>query len=97
MSLAEVITCVQSDIEFIKNNTNNAFILKSCNILTIKLQDIIDKKYKTKEVVYEVCDKIVNYDVRNMRFVPELSDELYSKIDELAVHAEQIKETYFEE
>ena len=92
----EIIKCVEADIEFIKNNTDNAYILKCCDILTIKLQDIKDKKYKTEEVVYGFCDKMVNYDIHNMRSVPELSDELYAKIDELSIHAEQIKTAYFE-
>ena len=92
----EIIKCVETDIEFIRNNTDNAYILKSCDILAIKLQDIKERKYKTEEVVYGFCDKMVNYDIHNMRSVPELSDELYAKIDELAVHAEQIKTAYFE-
>ena len=92
----EIIKCVESDIEFIKNNTDNAYIIKSCCILNIKLEDIKERKYKTVEVVYKFCDKMVNYDIHNMRSVPELSDELYAKIDELSIHAEQIKTAYFE-
>ena len=92
----EIIKCVEADIEFIRNNTDNAYILKSCDIITIKLQDIKERKYKTEEVVYVFCDKMVNYDIHNMRSVPELSDELYTKIDELSTHAEQIKTAYFE-
>ena len=41
----EIIKCVEADIEFIKNNTDNAYILKCCDILTIKLQDIKDKNF----------------------------------------------------
>lgn len=92
----EIIKCVEADIESIRANTENAYILKSCDILTIKLEDIKERKYKTEEVVYGFCDKMVNYDIHNMRSVPELSDELYAKIDELALHAEQIKAAYFE-
>ena len=92
----EILTCVESDLEFIESNSDNAYILKSCNIIRIKLEDIKNKKYKTQEVVYGICDKIVDYDIHNMRSVPGLSDELYSKIDELAIHAEQIKVAYFE-
>lgn len=92
----EIIKCVEADIEFIRANTENAYILKSCDILTIKLGDIKERKYKTEEVVYGFCDKMLNYDIHNMRSVPELSDELYAKIDELALYAEQIKAAYFE-
>ena len=94
--LDTIISNIDSDLAFISENTDNAFALKSVNIINIKMDYIRNKTYSTKETVYALCDKMANFDVRNMRNIPELSEEVYSRIDSLYNEILLIKDAYFE-
>ena len=77
----------------IESISSNNFILKECNIIKIKLNDISEKKYTKIETIKNLCDSIVK-DINYMRGVPEQEDEIRVIYDSLDSTIQQIPELY---
>ncbi len=93
----KLLSSIATRLTYITSNTENAYIIKVCDIIDIKLDAFRNKEYTTHELVDSVCNKIINYDIHNMKGVSGQTNMVYKKMDELANFIEQIKTTYFEE
>lgn len=79
------ITEVLDDIE---GSTSNAFIIKKCAIIEIKLEDIGSKRYNAIETVESICNSIIENDISNMKRTlnqPEEMQPKYEKLEELVI------------
>lgn len=97
MTLDNLCSRINTRINYVKNNTENAFITKSLGTIGIKLDMFKAKSYKEQETVNYACDRIINYDIRNMKGVQGLTNMVYKKMDEMAEFFEMMKTVYFEE
>ena len=62
------------------------------------MEDIKAKNIKTKEVLDNYCDNIINRDIDLMkRVITDETNMVYKKMDELAGFIADIKTSYFEE
>lgn len=95
--MTELLSNIETILTYIKSNTENEYIIKVCGIIDLKLDAFRNKEYTTHELVNQVCDKIINYDIRNMKGVSGQADTVYEKMNELSSLIEQIKIVYFEE
>lgn len=94
--MEKLLSSINTRLSYIRNNSSNAYILKQCDIIDEKLESIRIKFYNTDTVVNEVCDKIINYDISNMKGVSGETNMVYKKMDELANFIADIKVAYFE-
>ena len=94
--MEKLLASIATRLKYIRNNSKNNFILKSCDIIDMKLDEIRAKKYTSISIVTDICDKIVNYDISRMKRVAGETDMVYKKMDELAGFIAEIKEKYFE-
>lgn len=96
--MEKLLNSINTRLNYITNNSTNTFILKQCDVIRTKMEDIKNNNIKTKEVLDGYCDNIINRDIDLMRRV--ITDEtnmVYKKMDELAGFIADIKTTYFEE
>ena len=96
--MEKLLNSINTRLNYITNNSTNAFILKQCDVIRTKMEDIKNTNIKTKEVLDPYCDNIIYRDIDLMRRV--ITDEtnmVYKKMDELAGFIADIKTTYFEE
>lgn len=92
----KIISSAITRLNYITNNTENAYILKQCKIISIKIDDIKAKKYIDMENLNYACDSIIN-DINNMKGVSDQTNMLYKKMNELEGYINQIREVYFTE
>lgn len=92
----KIISSAITRLNYITNNTENAYILKQCKIISIKIDDIKAKKYIDMENLNYACNSIID-DINNMKGVSEQTNMLYKKMNELEGYINQIREVYFTE
>lgn len=90
-----IIKNIADCIKDIVSNTGNSFILKECNIISIKVDELNKRTYTTEELVDTIVDKIISQDIHNMKSVPGLDTKVLSKIDDLEAEILKIKDEYF--
>lgn len=95
--MIKLLSSINTRLDYISNNSKNAYILKQVEIVRMKMKEFADWKYSTPEVVDKICDKIVSYDISNMKRVSGETNMVYKKMDELAGFVQDIKVTYFAE
>ena len=95
-SLEKLLSKINTRLTYITNNTENAFILKEVKIITTKMEYFAAKTYKEVKTVEDACNKIISYDIGNMKGVAGQTTMVYKKMDELAEFVEQLKTVYFE-
>ena len=93
----KLLASIATRIKYIRNNTDNAYLNKALDIIELKLQEIKDRKYNTQEVIDNICDTIINFDIARMKGVSGQTDMVYRKMNELANFIDQIKVVYFDE
>ena len=93
----KLLSSIATRIKYIRSNSENAFILKSCDVIEVKMQEFKDRKYASVAVVENICDHIVTYDIGRMKGVSGETNMVYKKMDELAEFVASIKDAYFKE
>ena len=95
--MEELLNSIKADLDYLINNTDNQFIIDTCNMIDDKLNQIRNRTIISQESLNYFCDYIINKDINKMKRV--ISDETkmeYTKMDELATLISEIKEKYFE-
>lgn len=95
--MEKILASIATRLKYIKNNAAAAYVIKEADIIDIKLDDIRNRVIKTQELLDNVCDKIINQDISNMKGVQGETSMVYKKMDELAGFVEEIKGAYFNE
>ena len=95
--MEKLLASIATRMKYIRSNSENAFILKSLDIIDIKLSELKERKYTSVAVVESICDHVVSYDIQRMKGVTGESNMVYKKMDELAGFIEELKTAYFEE
>lgn len=95
--LEKVLNSINTRLTYIESNSQNAYILKTCGIIRIKVEDIKNRKYTTQKVLNNVCDQIVRSDIGKMKRVAGETKMVYNKMNELAGFIEEVKSVYFNE
>ena len=87
-----------SDIlNFIKENTENSFLISKCDLIRDKMTQIRDHKIISQESLDFFCDYIIDRDINMMRrVITEENKSIYKKIDELEECIKYIDENYFQ-
>lgn len=92
----KILNSINTRLTYIRSNSSNTYILKQCDIIDEKLDEIRNKKYETSEMVNQVCDNIINRDISLMKRVAGETNMVYKKMDELAGFIDELKTLYFE-
>ena len=94
----KLLNSINTRVNYLTSNSTNTFILKQCSVIRTKMKDIKAKNIKTKEVLDNYCDNIINRDIDLMkRVITDETNMVYKKMDELAGFIADIKTVYFEE
>ena len=93
--MESLLSKINTRMNYISSNTDNAYITKQLNTIKIKLQEIKERKYSTQEGLDYVCNRIINCDIMNMKGVNGQTNMVYKKMQELSASVEQIKTAYF--
>ena len=94
----KLLNSINTRLNYLTSNSTNTFILKQCDVIRTKMEDIKAKNIKTKEVLDKYCDNIINRDIDLMkRVITDETNMVYKKMDELAGFIADIKPVYFEE
>ena len=94
----KLLNSINTRLNYLTSNSTNTFILKQCDVIRTKMEDIKAKNIKTKEVLDNYCDNIINRDIDLMkRVITDETNMVYKKMDELAGFIADIKTVYFEE
>ena len=94
--MEKILNSIATRIKYIREHSENAFILKQCDIIEIKIEELKERKYDSHAVVENICDHIVGYDIDRMKRVAGETNMVYKKMDELAGFILDLKEAYFE-
>lgn len=81
-------------LDDIEGSTYNAFIIKKCAIIEIKLEDIGSKRYNNIETVESICNSIIENDISNMKRTLNQSEEMQPKYEKLEELVSQIPTCY---
>lgn len=93
-----ILNSINTRLTYIREHSENAFILKSCDIIDEKLNPIRNKSIKTEQLLHTVIDEIIKRDIANMRSVTTINLETKTtirKIDELESFIVDLEAAYF--
>lgn len=93
MNINDLLEVAYTELKSIKESTDNKYIIKCCDIITIKLIDIEDRKFQQLDSVKYSIDSII-YDITNMKGVLEQPEEYYTKLDTLHSVVSEIPDKY---
>ena len=94
ITMDELMSNIINTLDSIETSTTNIFIIKKCNIVDIKLEEIRARKYSMVETVESICNSIINNDISDMKGVLNQTEEMYVKYDEMETMITQIPQLY---
>lgn len=84
---------IDTELQYIKNSTDNKYILKQCDIIYMKLVDIKERKFQQIESVQYTTDSIIG-NINNMKGVLEQPEDYYTTLDKLSELVLEIPSRY---
>ena len=94
ITFGSLMTDITNTLDSIETNTTNVFIIKECEIIDIKLEEVKARKYNKTETVESICNSIINNDISNMKGVLNQPAEMYERMDTLENLVSQIPSVY---
>lgn len=91
--MEKLLASIDTRLNYITNNSKNAFILKRVQIISRKMDDVKNMVYGMNEIK-PACDKIIDYDISMMQRVAGETNMVYKKMQELADFVAQIPNLY---
>lgn len=85
---------ITETLDSIETNTTNIFIIKKCNIIDIKLDEIRVRKYNNIDTINSICNSIINNDISNMKGVLNQPEEMYERYTKLENQVSKISSLY---
>ena len=79
----KIFNSINTRIKYIKTNSSNEFIIKVCDMIWKKLQQIKNGTLKNKSDIIYLCDNIIDKDINKMKRVLGETDMVYKKMNEL--------------
>ena len=96
--MEELLAKIDEILTYLIDNTDNPFIISTCQIINEKMTQIKNREFHTQESVDYFCNYIIDKEINKMkRVISSETKTEYKKMDELENLIIQIKEQYFKE